>query len=198
MSVTKIEGISNFPGGKFEELELDGICTINGEIEADRISIKGIINANGDIISKGALSCDGMMTLQGSMKASEINIQGVVNMKGAKIQAEKVNCTGVISSDAEVLADEIVVEGVIRAREIYGENVGISMKTKAYLFGKDRPFAETIEATNVWLKGVKAKNVSGENVKIGAKCVIENVDCSGELTIDKKAKVKNIVENSKQ
>lgn len=195
MSVTRIEGITNFPGGKFEELEMDGICTVNGGVEAEKITLQGLATIHGDILAKESLCCDGVMKIRGSIKSKEMAIQGVVNIKGAKIQGEKIQCTGVINSDAEILGDEIVVEGVIKAREICGENVGITMKPRAICFGWDRPYAETIEATNVWLKGVKAKNVSGQNVKIGPKCIIENVDCTGELTIDKSAKVYNVIKS---
>jgi hypothetical protein len=49
-----------------------------------------------------------------------------------------------------------------------------------------------IEATTIELSGVRADVVNGRDIKIGPNCQIENIDCSGILSVDPSSYVRNI------
>jgi len=60
----KVEGINTFTGGKFNKVKLEGIITLKDDLIAKSLSIEGIFNANGKIISD-ELYCEGVAKIEG-------------------------------------------------------------------------------------------------------------------------------------
>ena len=209
----KIEGVGTFQGGVYKDLRIDGVCTINGDLEADSLIVNGVCECNGNINAK-SFDCDGVLTIEGNLRAGTIDIDGVVNVKGNKVEADKIDCDGVLSVEGEISADVIEADGKLNAEEIVGDRIviksywkrgikglfiragekaGVKLSTKAPVIGLvgSLKFSTIglIEGTTVELRGVRAKSVSGQDVNIGKNCEIDSVSATGTLSVHPSAKV---------
>ncbi len=198
-----LEGLGKINGGEYDIINVEGVGDITGDIKASRLIVEGVLKCNGSI-DADEMNIEGVITLNKSVRVKELKIEGVVNHKKEKIEADHIYCEGVLNSDGEISADRIEVEGHISAPEIYGEDIKIinynPLLNKDVHFnifgfgfhnrkGKDYSSIGVMEATNIELSNVKAKSVRGNNVTIGPKCVIDEVECDGALSIDSRAKV---------
>jgi len=199
----KIEGVSFFYGGEFNDVDISGMINVNGEIKANSVKIGGVVNTN-EKIEAVQLEVSGAVNLSGELRVKKANITGAVNLSSRKFEAEEINCEGVISSKAEICADVINSDGCINAKEIYGDNITIysrKLVNKVYskinsLFNSSNKKYSSqigiIEATNIVLEGVRAKKVCGHNITIGKDCYIENLDCDGVLRVDSESTILNM------
>ena len=202
----KIEGVGTFQGGVYSDLKIDGVCTIEGDLEAESLVINGVCTCTGNVKAE-KLDCDGIMTIEGSLRAGTVDIDGVVTVNGNKIEADRIDCDGVLSVEGEISADVIEADGKLHAEEIVGDKITIKSFRRSGIKGLFIRFGEKIgdkwnmkfsvigliEGTTVELRGVCAKSVSGQNVSIGKYCEIERVDASGELVIHPTSKVAEVV-----
>ena len=197
MAVQKIGGVSNFCGGKYDELIIGGVVTGNGDIEATSIVLDGVVTITGKIVSKEFVRVGGVVTINGNIRAKEATIGGVCTANGS-IEADYVSCKGVFSCSSQISADLVEGGGVLSAEEIVGEKVILHCEAKKrHLFGfgrRDKQLSEIklIEATEIDVDGIKCRNLNGQNIVIGPECIIENVECSGSLTIAPEAQVKRV------
>lgn len=197
MAVQKIGGVTTTSGGSYDELKIDGVITINGDIQAQSIDMDGVVTVNGKLESRDWIRIDGVVTVNDAMRAKDVNVQGVVTIKG-NVEGDHVKVDGVVSCKAQISADLVEGRGLLSAEEIVGEKVIVHCEIKRrHLFHmipweKKRPHVGTIEATEIDVDGIQCQNLNGHNIKIGPQCVIENVDCSGMLSIAPGAFVRNI------
>ena len=200
ISDNKIEGIATIDGGSYENLSIDGVCTINGDIETNRFDVDGTTTCEGNIVCK-EMDCDGVVTIHGNVRSETIVIDGVVTVNGSKVEANRIECDGVLSVQGQISADVIISDGFIKAQEIVGDEITIMSKRISAFFKLFTPkrfkysHVKLIEATTVMLRYVQADTVSGQNVNIGPGCEIRRVDCSGELTVDPSATIEEVVQN---
>jgi uncharacterized membrane protein YgcG len=201
----RVDGVINFPGGVYGDLNINGVSTVEGPLEAAHLDIDGVFNARSDVCCE-SLNTAGVVTIDGNLRVKTANIDGVVTVHGSKIEADRIIGTGVLTTDGQVSADYIDSQGFINAREIVGDHISIQSFTKSFFFkmwiklkeavgSLDYSIVDLIEATTVNLRGVHAHMVSGHDVSIGPHCVIDRVDASGRLFIDQDAEVKEIVES---
>ena len=190
---TFVDGISNFRGGEFDELFIEGICNCSSDITASKISIEGIFNCNGNL-NADKFSCEGTSQIKGNIRANEIDVSGVAEIKG-RVEADKIMCEGVIRVDGEISADLVQARGAIVAHEILGDKVVIRSEVRSFLrrFLHKYERVNFVEATTVELHRVNAKTVNGHDIYIGHKCKIDRIDCDGTLFIDPTAEVTEIV-----
>jgi len=202
----RIDGLFNFPGGTYEDLVVDGVCTSEGPLEAHSIKIDGVFKAKSDV-KADILDCDGVVTIEGNLRAGKVDVDGTVSVKGDKVEADVIKCDGILTAENQVSADIIEANGFINAREIVGDRIVIKSFKKSFFFKvflkareafihSDYSKVDLIEATTIELRGVKAKTVSGHDVIIGPACIIQKVDCSGNLSIDSTATVGVVVGNA--
>ena len=200
----KFDGVGTIPGGVYEKLDIDGVCTIEGDLKADVLSIDGVCTCNGNVEAE-TFECDGVITINGNLRAGKADVDGVVTVNGNKIEANTIECDGLLSVDGEISADVIDADGKLNAKEIVGDRIRIKSYWKrgipAFLFkigeksGKSLKFSviDLIEGTTVELRGVRAKSVNGQDVTIEKNCNIERVSASGQLNIHEKAIVGEVV-----
>ena len=202
-----IEGVVTFPGGRFDELRIDGVCTSDGSIEANRLDINGVFTAKGDVLAE-KFDCDGIVTIEGNLRVKKADIDGVTTIQGEKVEADYIKCDGVLTARNQVSADVIEADGFINAREIVGDSIRIRsfrksgifklfLKVKEVFGNPDFSKIDLIEATTIELRGVRAMAVNGQDIVIGPACIIDRVDCSGSLRIDSDATVKEIISAAK-
>ena len=195
-SESMVRGVGTINGGAYKELNVDGVCNVMGDLEAESLDIDGVCTCTGNITAK-ELDCDGVLTVSGSLRAGKADIDGFVTVNGSKFEADRIDCDGLLNVEGEISADIIDADGVLNAREIVGDSITIRSFWRNGFWGKlfrlDRTVGvkfsavDLIEGTTVELRGVKAKSVSGHNVKIGKNCRIDLVEASGDLYIHESA-----------
>jgi len=178
-----------------QNMKIEGIGTISSG-EYDIVTFDGVGHCDGDLKAR-SLRVDGVATVNGNVRADTLEVDGVLTVsRASKIEATTILCDGIITTDGEISADRIEADGSIKSESIVGDSISIHSRARGlWLFGFGRHAASTIkliEATNVELRGVKAETVNGKNVTIGRGCEIERVDCSGNLCVDRNAKVGTI------
>ena len=202
MAVTKIKSVSTIGGGKYEELVIDGVVTVNGDLEAEVISVNGVVSFNGALESKSSIKIEGVVTANDKLRAKLVDVNGVVTIH-KDVEADHVTIHGVVTAKGQVSADLVESWGMFSAEEVVGDKVIIhcDKKKKATIGGllrfgrdvhKELPKVGTIEATEIDVDGIRANNLNGHNIVIGPNCVVENVDCTGRLSIAPGAFVRNI------
>ncbi|CAK7062508.1 MAG: hypothetical protein DELT_03094 [Desulfovibrio sp.] len=185
------DGKGTMNGGEYSTIIIDGIAECTGDLKAEHLDIDGIFKCAG-AVDAGIVECDGVAEFGAGVSAKKVIADGVVKLK--RLEADEIDCDGYIKAEGEVSADTMQVDGCIHAKEIVGDNIDInsrSGKISGFLTRKTSAI-DLIEATTVRLRGVTAQTVSGKDITIGPHCKIKTVDCSGTLSIDKKAKVENI------
>ncbi|MDR2035986.1 MAG: hypothetical protein LBP91_04875 [Coriobacteriales bacterium] len=203
----RIDGVVNFPGGVYGDLNVNGVTTAEGPLEAALLDITGVFTARSDV-SCETLSTDGVATIDGNLRCALLDIDGVVTVHGSKIEADRIICDGILTTDGQVSADTIDAQGFINAAEIVGDRISIQSFTRSFFFrmwvklklavgSHDFSKVDLIEATTVSLRGVHANKVSGHDITIGPGCIIDTIDASGTLHIDQDALVTTIVDNKK-
>lgn len=188
-----IDGKSNFGGGAFGTIIIDGLAQCDGALEAEALRVDGKFKCLGDA-KLGLLDCDGSAEFLSSVKAKKVTIDGLMAVTTpAKLEADEVHCDGSISIEGQISADVISIDGLVRAKELVGDRIYIHshLGKFASLFFKGST-AELIEATTVELQGIRAQSVNGQDIVIGPECVIDTVDCSGTLSIDPRSTVTNL------
>ncbi|MDF2538437.1 MAG: hypothetical protein K0S76_1458 [Herbinix sp.] len=193
-----MEGIGKISGGEFNSITIKGVGTCSSSIKAENIQIEGVFNCSGEVIA-GVLDCEGVANFKSSIRAKKIIIGGVLNEHdGTKIEAEEIICDGVLKTGGEISADYFKADGCVVAEEIVGDQIIIDFHYNKHImnfFKKKVSDVRLIEATKIALSGVTAETVNGSDITIGPNCKIENIDCSGFLSIDRSSTVKNITGN---
>ena len=199
-----VEGVMVFGGGEFDALRVKGICTSEGPIQAGRLDVNGVFTAQGNVHADDFI-CEGIVTIEGNLRVKKANIEGVTTVQGDKVEADRIRCGGVLTVGNQLSADLIEADGFINAREIVGDRIYIRSYRRGGIFNVltkvreaftdlDYSKIDLIEATTIELRGVRAKSVNGQDIKIGPYCVIDRVDCSGLLEIDPGAKVGEVIQ----
>lgn len=171
--------------------------------EYNNISIAGSSKSNGDIICQ-VLKVAGRSSFDGNVEAKELSIAGSTNfLKNLKCNVIKIS--GSVKVFENLLSEELKVDGKIivngecnvgsllhegggsKYNNIYGETIKLFGSRKSLIL------AHEIEATNIELKNVKVKRVSGDNLKIEGKCEIDIIEYRNTLKISKNVVVKEIV-----
>jgi cytoskeletal protein CcmA (bactofilin family) len=213
MNDIKIDGRGTMNGGTYGDVRVNGSGDCDGDILAQSVEINGMFKCRGAIEAKSFV-CDGTTALYDSLTADRIDVDGAFKIEGdggiraktidcdgamrlkgnGNIEADTIRCDGFISTEGEVSADKMDINGMLKAREIVGDEIKIRSHMNKFIKHFFSKYSEVglIEATTVDVSGVLAKSVSGHNVRIGPKCMIDHVICNGTLSISKKAEIKEI------
>ena len=194
MNDLKMDGTGNISGGEYGKVEIGGITKCIGNLKAECVKIDGIFSCDGDL-ETDLLDCDGKAEFWGNIRAKKIDLDGLMHVKkGSKIEAEEIYADGLIKVNGEISADKIELTGGISAKEVFGDSIKIHYKEGAFSrwFTKKIFGIDLMEATDIDLIGITVTEVNGKNIRIGKRCKIKRIDCSGTLHIDEKATVEEI------
>lgn len=193
----KMEGIGQITGGSYNNIKIEGISTIMGDIKGVRMVIEGVAKARGSI-RLNSLNIEGKFNCQGNIDVSQrVNVSGYISIDG--------NCQcGELFSDGKIMvrgllsADKIVLEITAsnEIKEIGGEEIRVTEGKKSIfqgLFYTNKLVSNSIEGDNIYLENTECSIVRGRNIKINKGCTIDRVEYSGEISIDNRSTVKNLV-----
>lgn len=193
-----MDGIGKIVGGNYKDVSVQGIGTIIGDIKGENISIEGVGSSNGSI-DCNSLEVQGTFKCKGNVEAlDEIKVSGLLTIKG-NCQCRDLYSNGKLDIDELLSADKItlIIEATNKIKEIGGEDVKVIAGSKSIfegIFYNKKLVSDSIEGDNIILENTECKIVRGHNVTINKGCIIDTVEYSGEILIDKNSKVNNIVE----
>jgi cytoskeletal protein CcmA (bactofilin family) len=175
---------------------ISGNGKIQGNIEGQSLTIDGTAKIANNLYVK-KLKVSGKATVGGKVKSDDIKVRGRLTVEG-NCEAETFKAESQFLIGGLLTADDIEIKlfGNCKAKEIGGQTIII--KHKAALLGLFKPLHQThletelIEGDKIEIESTKAHIVRGNNIIIGPNCDIDIVEYTGELTMDKKATVKEV------
>lgn len=213
MQDAKIDGMGTIHAGEYKDVSIGGMGKLKGDIIAEKVIVNGMFKSNGEIIADEFV-CDGLGRVFKNIKVKKAKINGVLKIRRGKLEADNITCDGVITSTREVSADEIYIDGVCSISKMYGDKITIRNKngglrnskiptkflmlTNMYLGRKlslSHSLVDVIECTDLEASGLKAKIVKAQNVRLSDDCIIEKLECTGQVIIDDTCKIGNIPQN---
>jgi cytoskeletal protein CcmA (bactofilin family) len=197
-----------------EKIDISGLGTIKGNTKTQKIKSSGSGSIEGNLECQ-SIKTSGYMKIEGRLKAEDTSTSGSLSVKDG-IKAQKIRNRGYLYSGNGVESEDFdskgafKIEGLLNsnkvdiffggycyAREIGGEE--ISVRHSGFfdfsfilgLFGsKDRLESDLIEGNAVFLEYTDVKVVRGNRIKIGDKCIVEQVEYTESLDIHPNSVVK--------
>ncbi|MFB9328792.1 hypothetical protein ACFFSY_22885 [Paenibacillus aurantiacus] len=215
-----LNGISRAAGGAYRSVKMDGVCKIDGDVQAQEIAINGVGKIYGSVDAR-KLEAAGRVTVAGLLTADQARLEGQFTVSGS-LRGDKMELTGALKVDGNCEAEEVVANGWIRiggmlnagridfgligssrAQEIGGSSIEVRRAERgawAHLLQKVIPSfdpaleARLIEGDEVKLEATTAAIVRGDRVVIGPGCSIGRVEYKTELIVHPNANVKERVQ----
>ena len=198
-SKSTCRSFGNIQGGHYDDLKINGMCNVEGDIDADSIIVSGTANFEGNVKGDN-IKINGAVNIEGNVKTDEITINGVLSANN--IDAEHISINGIVNIEGDINAECLEANAICVFNNLYGEKivlrkiktsskVKINMNNESYN-NKCSQFNE-IEATSIELSHTKGKRISGENIVLGNEVEIETVEYSKSISIKPDAKIKKIV-----
>ncbi|CAJ1002411.1 MULTISPECIES: polymer-forming cytoskeletal protein [Brevibacillus] len=210
-----ISGMGSASGGVFNNVRIDGMSKVNGDLSCVRFLCNGKADINGSVTADDSIEVNGLATIAGFLKAEHVVINGKATVRGdivgeraelsgmpnitGNCEVETLTIKGGIRIDGLVNAETIDVRlyGHSRIREMGGKTISVRRETNdlsrflAFLFP---PFAsklsaDSIEGDDIYLEYTQAGVVRGNNVRIGPGCDIELVEYRNKYEQSPEAKV---------
>jgi hypothetical protein len=213
MKDVKIEGVGTIYGGDYEKISIEGIGKLKGDATTNITTVEGMCKLKGMIITDQFI-CDGIVRAFRDIKAKRVEIEGVLKLRRASISADSIRCHGVMVCTDEVSADDIHIDGACSVARMYGDNIVIESRETSIIdsqiptsllsfsslyFGRklstDKSLVDVIECTHLEASGLKAKTVRAQSVKL-SNCVIDTLDCIGEMIIDDSCRIGKIISDN--
>ncbi len=169
-----------------KEINISGLAKFIS-IDCDYIYVSGKISLDKDL-NFNKVSIEGWLTVLENCQGQEFIVDGKVNIKGL-LSADKI---------------DISIRGKNYIKEIGGEEISIKDggKVTVKILGLSKTISsymecDLIEGDKIDIENTRCKVIRGENIIIGEGCVIDKVECSGDLSIDKKSEVLDIIYTNK-
>jgi cytoskeletal protein CcmA (bactofilin family) len=185
-----MSGVGNASGGMYQNVNIQGVGKVQGDIECVDCSVEGVATIFGSVNAQ-SIRIKGKATVKGDVFGEIVNLEGQVKISG-KCDAEKFIGTGAFTITGLLNAGEIFMQvyGPSHVGEIGAETIRVEKESGRSLLGRLKTLsAETIEGDEIYLENTKAKVVRGNRVVIGAGCNIELVEYRTEFEQHKSARI---------
>lgn len=199
MGKTVFESIGTLHAGTYEDIEVEGVVKIDGDIVFRDMEIDGVCNGSGAMSGK-KLEVNGVCKVQGDIRVDHFIVDGLMSTYDGKIYANQIEIAGQLTNHGEVSADRVVIDGIIHLNELVGDviEVNAARSIKSFhlgnLFKKENSGCQIqmIECTRLYASDTACKKISAREIVLENGCVVEEIDCDGSLTYDHTCKIKKI------
>ncbi|MFK7696592.1 hypothetical protein [Paenibacillus sp. HJGM_3] len=210
-----INGIGGAAGGRYSRVDINGVGTLNGDIEADTFRSNGHLKARGSIVAN-RLQSDGTMRIDGSLRTEHGRVNGTVKVKES-VTGELLEMHGILTIADDCELEHLKLHGVFtiggllnagrldldifarcQAREIGGEIIRVRKTSGGKwknLWKRLIPafvpelHVSVVEGDDIELEATTASIVRGKRIIIGKGCSIGRVEYSEQLQVLPGAKV---------
>jgi cytoskeletal protein CcmA (bactofilin family) len=157
-----INGFGASGGGQFNRASINGIGTINSDVECSEFDCNGVGTINGSVKS-GKAKVNGKAKFKKNMECTAIDIEGAVKIEGDLI-GETIKISGKASVGGSVKGEEIILKGALTVTE----------DCEAETFKAESQFkiGGLLNAEHVDIKmfgPCKAKEIGGQNIIVKQK-----------------------------
>lgn len=192
-------GVSTCTGGTYEDVEINGVITVNGAIICENMLQEGVCEFAGGITVKQKASIKGTSKVRGSVEAENLNLAGVMNLNG-NLTGENLVIDGAMDVSGEINAEEMsfLMSHGSGAKSVFGHSIeirrGKGSRLISMLRARKHEFTcEHMECDKIKIEYCNIKTVSGEDIEIGPQCRIGTLEYSGSYTADPTAVIDKIV-----
>ena len=109
----KYSGLMTMPGGSYRRVKLEGMITIDGDIECDDIRTEGLFTDNGTVKStKGKFN--GSANIKGSVVSDEVDVNGELKV-GGDLSVQDIDVEGRMFVKGSVASEHFDLRGELQA-----------------------------------------------------------------------------------
>lgn len=185
--------------------EVNGMMKSPGNLECDVVEVNGMLKVTGDL-KTGNLTGDGMVKIVGNIKGESINVNGMLKL-GGDIDMKSMDMDGMLKAKS-ISGENIEISGALNIKgnincDTFNLNLngkssvnnieGSSVKVKLGRSSKHQLTVNSISADDIDLENVNCKTISGDIIKIGKGCKVENITYNTSLDIHPHATVSNSI-----
>ena len=191
MNDYKINGIGKFNGGEFDDVLINGISTLHGNLDCMNLKVNGSISSNGIVKVKNGIYINGSAKFKENVKCHTLSLDGSIKCLKS-IEAEDVKICGFLTVEEEMNVGNIEFHSArFSIRELHADTIKINDVHKIRSLNKMYEIGE-IECTNIDAESLKCKRIFASNVKLGKNANVELVEYSETVDIDPRATVKEV------
>ncbi len=200
MNTLKLNGVTHANGGTYENIQIEGVASVNGDIQCNEIQVEGVANFSNDLVCTG-IHVEGTCKVAGNLKSGSCRLAGLLNV-GKDLEAESFSGSGSFQIGGLLNAESIDIKFVYGsgANEVCGKDITIYKEhhnaAAEFIMDlipwrhKGKNFTcSLIEGDQIDISQVKASTVRGTKVKIGSECTIDLVEYHDALEIDPSARI---------
>lgn len=204
MNEMKLSGVTHASGGTYENVKVEGVASINGDMNCEVMRIQGVSTFNGNIHCT-ELDVGGTCKVKGSVRGGKCRLTGLLTVDG-DLEADVFTGSGSFQVGGSINAEEVDIKYVYGsgAEEVCGEKIKIWKETTSgaveFIMDlipwrhKGRKFqCRLVEGDTINIENVAADVVRGTSVIIGPECEIELVEYHESLEVYPGAVVRKTV-----
>ena len=204
MNVMKLSGVTYANGGTYENVKVEGVANINGDMNCAEMRVQGVSNFSGNIQCTN-MDIGGTCKVKGNVKSEICRLSGLLTVEG-DLETDTFNGSGSFQIGGSINAEDVDIKFVYGsgAGEVCGENIKIWKESVSGAVDfildlipwrhKGKNFrCNLIEGDTINIENVEADVVRGKTVMIGPECRIDLVEYHDALNIYPGASVKKTV-----
>ncbi|HLU23138.1 MAG TPA: polymer-forming cytoskeletal protein [Bacillaceae bacterium] len=111
----KVSGSGTIPGGRFDQVKIAGSGRIDGDVEANSLSIAGSATAKGNI-NINDISIHGSSHFEKDLRSEAISVAGSAKVDGS-IQASKLSISGSFHCGNSIKGDTLTLRGYMKVAQ---------------------------------------------------------------------------------
>ncbi len=153
-----INAFGSNSGGEYNNVIINGVGNINGDIGCDLLNVNGTTNVNGTVKAK-KVEINGVGNLSGDVQCSKITVSGAGKITG-KLVSEEIEVAGALSVEGGIKGEVIKVRGAIKALNLEVED----FQCDGSFSIKEMINAEIIEI--LLREKCEARELGGESIRV--------------------------------
>ncbi|RXK17499.1 hypothetical protein [Macrococcus sp. DPC7161] len=106
---------STIEGGTYNNINVMGMCDVEGELEAVEVNVLGKMTVEGDM-KVSELNTKGKLDVEGNLNCQAFNTTGKTNVEG-NLQVENCKVTGMTTVDGSITGKTIAITGILSVDE---------------------------------------------------------------------------------
>jgi cytoskeletal protein CcmA (bactofilin family) len=110
----RISGAGSAGGGVYNDVEINGAGSINGDVECIRLSTNGASNISGNVKAQ-SVKMNGTASFRGDIKSGQIDVNGAAGMHG-NVDTGRIKVSGTIDIDGNLHSAEVDAKGAIKVK----------------------------------------------------------------------------------
>lgn len=187
----KLNGIGKFDGGEYYDVNVNGLGTLNGDLNCTNLFVNGMFKSKGNIKAKEELNVNGTGKFLENVKCSNFNLQGSAKFE-KNLEAESVKIEGFLTVEQELNVGNIeITSACFSIRELHADTILIHDLHKIRSLNRMYEIGE-VECTSIEAMALKCKKIAANVVKLGKNVDVDLVEYTDSIDIDPRANIKEI------